>query len=109
MRLLTGLAITLLGFYFLSKNIIFTTKYLYFFWEDASATSAVLCIAGGTAAIIFLSEKIAKFGWILIFIGIVCVFVNARIFIRPTSLWTFFVGFAAMLAGFKIMTGFEDD
>ncbi len=108
MKFLTGLIITLIGFYFLSKNIIFTTHYLYFFWQDASATSAVLCIAAGTAALIFLSEKIGKFGWILIFIGVVMVFMNGRIFIKPTSLWTFFVGFAAMLAGFKIIMIKED-
>ncbi len=105
MRFFTGLLLVLLGLYFLGKNIVFTTRYLPFFWQDISAAGVVLCIAGGVAALILLDEGFRKAGWVFIFFGIILVFVNARVFIKPTSLWSFFCGITSMFAGFKIMHG----
>lgn len=108
MRFFAGLAFVLCGLYFLGKNVMFTTRWLPYFWQDFSAAGAVLCIVFGVIALIFLNENLKKAGWVLIFLAVVLVFVHARVFIKPTSLWTFFLGIVSMAAGFKIMHSQRD-
>ena len=103
MRFFIGLSLILLGLYFLGKNVVFTTRYLPFLWQDISATGAVFCITGGVSSLILADGNFKKAGWIFIFLGVVLVFVNARVFIKPTSLWSFIWGVASMASGFRIM------
>ena len=105
MRFFIGLSLVLVGLYFLGKNVVFATHYLPFWWQDISATAAVLCITGGILALILADENLKKAGLIFIFLGVVLVFVNARVFIKPTSLWSFIWGIGSMVAGFRIMHG----
>ena len=103
---LVGLALLFVGIYFLGQNIFFTTQVSPYWWRDISATGSVLAITGGIISLLFFRRTIGEISWILIGLGIILVFVSGRVILRPTSLWYFFVSFASLIAGFKlILTG----
>ena len=100
---IAGLALMLLGSYFLGQNILFTT-HAYPWWRGIAADLSVISLCIGIVMIIFLSGDAKTFGWIAVGFGIVCVFVSSRAILNPTSLWQFFLAFASMGAGYKMMT-----
>ena len=107
MRLLTkliGLALLLVGVYFLGQNIIFTTRVSRFWWRDISAAGSVLALTGGIISLVFFRRLTGNFGWILVGLGILLVFVSGKIILMPTSLWYFFVSFVSLAAGLKLIT-----
>ncbi|MDX2212425.1 MAG: hypothetical protein SFY66_03970 [Oculatellaceae cyanobacterium bins.114] len=53
---------------------------------------------------IFDRRSFKETGWLLVGTGIVLVFLSGGVILRPTSLWTFFLAFVAMMAGFKLIT-----
>ncbi|NEP15034.1 MAG: hypothetical protein F6K14_33650 [Symploca sp. SIO2C1] len=101
---LVGLALVFVGIYFLGQNIFFTTQISPYWWRDISATASVLTITGGIISILFFRRAVGELGWILIGLGIILVFVSGRVILRPTSLWYFFLSFASLIAGFKLIT-----
>lgn len=108
MRFVFGLTSIIFGIYFLTKNIFFTTRHLLFWHQDLSATGAVILVTLGIMALIFIDEKISKIGWVLIALAIVLIFKTSRVFLKPTSLWTFIVGISAMGIGFKMIMSKDD-
>ena len=107
MRLLTkliGLALLLVGVYFLGQNIIFTTRISPFWWRDISATGSVLALTAGIVSLIFFRRAVGELGWILVGLGILLVFVSGKVILMPTSLWYLFLSFASLAAGFKLIT-----
>ncbi|MCA1994870.1 MAG: hypothetical protein LDL41_22905 [Coleofasciculus sp. S288] len=103
MSKLIGLGLLIAGIYFLGQNIIFTTQYSPYFWRDVPAATSVLAIMGGVISIIFFREAVGNFGWILLIFGIVLVFLSGGVVLRPTSLWTFFLAFVALIGGFQLL------
>jgi hypothetical protein len=103
MSRLLGIALLLLGIYFLGQNIIFTTNYSPYFWRDIPAAGSVLAIMGGVISLLFFSRQTGNVGWILLGVGAVMVFLSGGIILQPTSLWNFFVAFAALAGGFKLI------
>ncbi|MBW4609505.1 MAG: hypothetical protein KME22_20445 [Hassallia sp. WJT32-NPBG1] len=104
MSRLLGIALLVLGIYFLGQNIIFTTHYSPYFWRDIPAGASVIAIMGGIVSLLFFSRETGNMGWILLGIGAVLVFLSGGIILKPTSLWNFFLAFAALTGGFQLIT-----
>jgi hypothetical protein len=101
---LLGLALVIVGVYFLGQNIIFTTQLSPYWWQDISAAASVLCLVGGLVGLIFFAEQTQGWAWILVLAGIVFVFISGKVLLRPTSLWYFFASFALLISGLKLIT-----
>ncbi|MFH7242092.1 MAG: hypothetical protein ACHWZW_04500 [Spirulina sp.] len=100
---LLGLALIVLGIYFLGKNIIFTT-YAYPWWRGIAADMSVISLCIGVFALVFLPPPMRPFGWVAVAFGIVCVFASSRAILNPTSLWQFFLSLMAMGFGYKLLS-----
>lgn len=103
-RKLMGLALVLVGIYFLGQNILFTTHISRYWYRDISATGSILALVSGTLTLLFAGRGTREMGWILVGIGIVLVFLSGGVILRPTSLWTFFLTFFALVGGIKLLT-----
>lgn len=101
---LLGLALIITGIYFIGQNIIFTTRISGLWWRDVSATASVLSLVGGIISLVFFPEQTRGWGWLLVILGIVLVFVSGNVLLRPTSLWYFFVAFVLLISGLKLIT-----
>jgi hypothetical protein len=99
---LIGFGLLIVGMYFLSKNIIFTSGIGWYWWIDISAAFSVLATIAGVLCLVFLRGA-AMLGWGLIGLGIISVFASSGVVLKPTSLWTFFVAIACFMGGFKLM------
>jgi hypothetical protein len=104
MTTILGLALIIVSIYFLGQNIVFTTQYYYDWWHKISATGSVLSILAGVGALTFWRQQLGQFGWILVAIGIVLVFLSGGVILRPTSLWTFFVAMLSFASGYQLLT-----
>jgi hypothetical protein len=100
---LVGLFLVMAGIYFLGQNISFST-YSYGFWQLLPARASVLCLMGGALSLVFFRRETGQFGWILLVLGIVLVFLSGGVFLKPTSLWDFLVAFTAIASGYKLLT-----
>lgn len=101
---LVGLALLLVGIYFLGQNIIFTTQTAPYWWRDISAAGSVLAVTSGVVALLFFNRSAGGLGWVLVGLGILLVFVSGGVVLRPTSLWTFFLAFVSLVAGLQLIT-----
>ncbi|MBE9125519.1 MULTISPECIES: hypothetical protein [unclassified Coleofasciculus] len=100
---LVGLALVFAGIYFLGQNIFFTTQISPYWWRDISATGSVLAILAGLVSLLFFRRETGGFGWILVILGIVLVFISGSVILKPTSLWYFFLSFASVFAGLQLI------
>ncbi|MEM9092760.1 MAG: hypothetical protein AAGC93_29035 [Cyanobacteria bacterium P01_F01_bin.53] len=105
MRLLVqlfGLALMLLGVYFLGKNIFFTTNVSPYWWRGLAADASIFLLCAGICLLVFMPLGAMKqLGWIFVGLGIFCIFVSSRAILNPTSLWQFFVATASMAFGYR--------
>jgi hypothetical protein len=99
-----GIALIVLGIYFLGQNIIFATTFSPYVWRDIPAAGSVIAIMTGIISLLFFPRQTGSLGWILLMIGVVLVFLSGGVILRPTSLWSFFVAFASLAGGFQLMT-----
>ena len=108
MSKLLGIALFIIGIYFLGQDIIFASHYYPYawpyFWRDIPATGSVLAIMGGVICLLFFSRQTGTLGWILLGFGVVLVFLSGGVILKPTSLWKFFVAFTAIASGVQLMT-----
>ena len=107
MQLLTkviGLALMLVGIYFLGQNIIFTTHTVHYWWRDIPAAGSVIALLSGILILLFAGSGVRQRGWVLVGIGIVLVFLSAGVVLKPTSLWTFFLAFVSLIGGYRLIT-----
>ncbi len=104
MSQLFGLLLLLAGMYFLGQNIVFSTYYSPYFWRNLPALGSVLAIMGGVTSLLFFRRQTGGLGWGLLIFGIVLVFLSGGVVLKPTSLWSFMIAFAALISGFKLMT-----
>ncbi|MBE9207011.1 hypothetical protein IQ244_10860 [Nostoc sp. LEGE 06077] len=98
-----GLILLFIGLYFFGQNIVFVSGYYSFFYRSLPATGSVLAIMAGIFALIFFPRATGNFGWILLCLGIVLVFLSGGVILKPTSLWSFCVAFTALAAGYKLL------
>jgi hypothetical protein len=101
---LIGLALMLVGIYFLGQNIIFTTQVAPYWWRDIPAASSVIAILSGILILLFARPGTRNTGWILVGLGIVLVFLSGGVVLKPTSLWTFFLAFVSLIGGYRLFT-----
>ena len=101
---LIGIALILLGVYFLGRNIIFTTNVSPYFWRGIAADLSVLAVTAGVIGLFILPQTAKLFAWIFIIFGIICVFYSSRAILQPTSLWQYFISIISMMSGFKLLT-----
>lgn len=101
---LIGLALILVGIYFLGQNIIFTTQVARYWWSNIPATGAVLSVLSGILILVTGRRSFRETGWLLVGVGIVLVFLSGGVILRPTSLWNFFLAFVALISGYKLLT-----
>ena len=104
MSTILGWALIITSIYFLGQNIVFTTHYYYDWWHKTTATVSVLALLAGVSSLTIWRREMGSFGWILIGIGIVCVFLSGGVILRPTSLWTFLVSIFAFFSGYQLLT-----
>lgn len=98
-----GLILLLIGIYYLGQNIIFTSTYYRYFYQSLPAVGSVLAIISGVSALVFFRRQTGNFGWILLTIGIVLVFLSGGVILKPTSLWNFFISFGTIAVGYKLI------
>ncbi|MEA5564156.1 MULTISPECIES: LiaF transmembrane domain-containing protein [unclassified Anabaena] len=98
-----GLILLFTGIYFLAQNVIFVSGY-YSFSQRLPATASVLAIMAGALSLIFFRRETGNFGWVLLGIGFLLVFLSGGIFFKSISLWNLFLAFAALAVGFKLLT-----
>ncbi|AFY53773.1 hypothetical protein Riv7116_1203 [Rivularia sp. PCC 7116] len=98
-----GLVLLLIGIYYLGQNIIFTSTYYQYFYKSLPAVGSVLAVIAGVLSLVFFRRETGNFGWILLTIGIVLVFLSGGVILQPTSLWNFFVSFSSIAVGYKFL------
>lgn len=99
-----GLALIVLGIYFIGQNVIFSTRYAYGRWRDISAAFSVVSLCAGVLTLVYGKSASKSTGWVLIALGIISVFFSGGVFLRPTSLWQFLVALMSMASGFQLLT-----
>ncbi len=104
MSKILGLALIIASVYFLGQNITFTTHYYYSWWQKIPAAASVLTLLAGICSLTFWRQTFGNFGWILVAVGIILVFVNSGVMLRPTSLWTFCVAMFSFASGYQLLT-----
>ncbi len=104
MSTILGLALIVTSIYFLGQNIIFTSHYYSSWWREAPAAASVLALLAGICSLTCWRQTMGNWGWILIAIGIVLVFVSGGVVLQPTSLWTFCVSMLAFTSGYQLLT-----
>jgi hypothetical protein len=92
-----GLILVFTGIYFLGRNIVLVSSFYGF-----PAMSFILFIMAGILLLIFARRQTGNFGWALLTIGIILVFLNGRAVLQPISLINFVVAFTAFAVGFKL-------
>ncbi|MEO8893159.1 MAG: hypothetical protein ABI417_16850 [Coleofasciculaceae cyanobacterium] len=101
---LIGFILLLVGIYFLGQNIVFTSRVSPYWWRDISAAGSVLALTAGIISLVFFRGATGSLGWVLVGLGILLVFISGNVILMPTSLWYFFLAFASLTAGLKLIT-----
>lgn len=108
MRLLVqllGLVLILFGLYKLGQNIFFTTHAYPYFWRGIAADVSIICLTLGVLMLTLLPlGSLKNIGWIVIGIGIFCIFASSRVVLNPTSLWQYFVSLGSMGYGYRLFS-----
>ena len=80
-----GIALILLGVYFLGKNIVFTTQ-AYPWWRGIAADLSVISLCIGVFALVFLPFAMTPWCGLAVAFGMVCFLASSRAIWNPTSL-----------------------
>lgn len=100
---IVGLALILLGIYFLGRNIFFTTNVSPYFWRGIAADASIFLLCGGIFTLIFAPlGTVKQLGWVLVGLGVLCVFASSRAILKPTSLWQFFLSVTSLGVGYRL-------
>jgi hypothetical protein len=104
MAKLVGVALVLVGIYFLGQNIFFTSRASVWWYTDIAADACVISMIAGLALLFFGGSDWRNPAYGLIVVSIALVFVSGYVVLQPTSLWEFFISFACIIAGGKLIT-----
>ncbi len=105
MTKLLGVALLLIGLWFLTQDIIITTTQSSPYWYRwLPADISILMIMAGVISILFFGPQLGSLGWILLGIGAVLVFLSGGLLLQGTSMWDFIIAFAAIAGGYQLMT-----
>jgi hypothetical protein len=101
---LIGLALLLLGIYFLGQNIYFSTNLYPYWWSGVAADASILSLTIGILLFFILPRSNKDLSFIAIAIGILLIFVSSRAILNPTSLWQFSLSLASFIGGYQLFT-----
>lgn len=104
MSRLLGFLLLIVGIYYLSQDIVITTHSSPYWWRWIPADASILSIMAGVISVVFFRRQTGNFGWILLIVGVVLVFLSSGLILKPTNLWNFIVAFAAMAGGCQLIT-----
>lgn len=101
---LLGLALLLVGVYFLGQNIYFTTNPYPYWWRGIAADFSILSLTLGLLMTFILPRQAKSLGWIVLAFGIFLIFLSSRAILNPTSLWHFCLSMASFISGYQLLT-----
>ncbi|WP_036486763.1 hypothetical protein [Myxosarcina sp. GI1] len=101
---LTGLALLLLGIYYLGQNIYFSTNPYPYWWRGIAADASILFLTTGILMFFALPSRDKVLSGIAIAIGILLIFASSRAILNPTSLWQFVLSLASFIGGYQLFT-----
>ena len=101
---LIGLALLLLGVYFLGQNIYFSTNPYPYWWRGISADASILFLTTGVLLFFILPRREKMLSAIAVAIGIVLIFASSKAILNPTSLWQFVLSLASFIGGYQLLT-----
>ena len=101
---LIGLALILLGVYFLGENIYFTTNIYPYWWRGIAADASILFLPSGVFLFFILPRRDKGLAFVAIALGIILIFFSSRAILNPTSLWQFFCSLASFVGGYQLFT-----
>jgi hypothetical protein len=104
LKSLLGTALILIGLYTVGQDIVFTTQSAYGFWQKIPAAGSVIFLLSGLWVILNAASRDKFLGWILLTIGIICIFMSSGVVLRPISLWNLLVSFTCLLGGIKLLS-----
>jgi hypothetical protein len=89
LKSLLGIALILFGLYNVGQNIILTTQASSYGWQKIPAVGSVIFSLSGIWVVLSAANRDKFLGWILLVIGIACIFMSSGVILRPISLWNF--------------------
>jgi hypothetical protein len=98
-----GFGLIGLGIYWLGKDIILTTQAAYYGWQTIPAAGSVVLMLTGLYILFNARASRRNLGWMLIAVAIALIFMSGGVLIRPTTLWNFVLGFAAIFGGGRLV------
>ena len=101
---LIGLALLLVGIYFLGQNIYFSTNPYPYWWRGIAADASILSLTVGILLFFILPRSNKDFSILAIAIGIILIFASSRAILNPTSLWQFFLSLSSLIGGYQLFT-----
>lgn len=101
---LIGLALLLVGIYFLGQNIYFSTNLYPYWWRGIAADASILSLTIGVLLFFILPRSNKDLSFIAIAIGILLIFASSRAVLNPTSLWQFVLSLASFVGGYQLFT-----
>ncbi|MCC0179677.1 hypothetical protein I4641_22260 [Waterburya agarophytonicola K14] len=101
---LIGLALLLVGIYFLGQNIYFSTNLYPYWWRGVAADASILSLTVGVLLFFILPRSNKDLSIFAIALGILLVFASSRAILNPTSLWQFVVSLASFVGGYQLFT-----
>ena len=101
---LIGLALLLLGVYFLGQNIYFSTNVYPYWWRGIAADASILSLTIGVLLFFILPRSNKDLSFIAIALGILLIFASSRAILNPTSLWQFVLSLASFIGGYQLFT-----
>lgn len=99
---LVGLALLLLGIYFLGQNIYFATNSYPYWWRGIAADASIWFLTAGVLMFFVLPRRNKFLSGIAICIGILLIFASSRAILNPTSLWQFVLSLACFVGGYQL-------
>ena len=101
---LIGLALLLVGIYFLGQNIYFSTNPYPYWWRGIAADASILSLTIGVLLFFILPRSNKDLSIGAIALGILLVFASSRAILNPTSLWQFVLSLASFVGGYQLFT-----
>lgn len=101
---LIGLALLLLGVYFLGQNIYFSTNPYPYWWRGIAADGSILFLTTGVLMFFALPSRDKFLSGVAIAVGILLIFASSRAILNPTSLWQFVLSLASFVGGYQLFT-----
>jgi len=100
-----GYILFLGGFWFISQNVVFSSRVSFFTWQGISAGGSVVLLVGGLIGFFFGAENMRLPSMAAVAGSLVLILLSGTLYIQPTSLAEVFIGFVAIAAGGSLIQG----